>query len=89
MINHEEFYVRLDRYTLNVFVGRNRHRMWAPFSGPILSFLPDEDGCQITMDDETRAVTLAEAERILIERGSIDPALDDPADPVCSWMARA
>lgn len=85
-----EFFVRLDQYTISVFVDQNGHRVWASFTGgPILWFMPEEDTCRATLHGETRTVTFAEAERMLIEAGLIDPALDDSISPVYPWARTA
>lgn len=91
---HEECYVKLDKYTINVVVGSAPYelRWWAPFSGPIISFPSFEaqkDKCEIVLDDGTRTITLAQAERILIECGLIDPELDVLGIPVYAWTAFA
>lgn len=85
--DHEEFYVKLDKYTLSAAVDQCGRRWWTPFDGPIVQVPAQGDTCLITVDDETRTVTRVEAERILVECGSIVPALDDPAHPVYSWTA--
>jgi hypothetical protein len=91
---HEECYVKLDKYTINVVVGSAPYerRWWAPFSGPVIcfpSFEAQKESCDITLNDGTRTITLAQAERILIEFGLIDPELDDPEIPVYAWTAFA
>lgn len=87
-----EFYVKLDKYTLCVTCGSLRQRIWAPFDGPILDFPSDFDShgtCRIVLNDETHTITRVEAEQILIDRGFIDPAVDDPFYPVYPWVKLA
>jgi hypothetical protein len=80
----EDMRVRLDKYTLAVVCGEDRHRWWTPLDGPILHFWPDLT-CLMLMDGETLPVSLLFAEQLLISLGFIDPALDNPDLPVYPW----
>jgi hypothetical protein len=79
--------VTLDVYTVGVDSTLDGHRWWSQIGAPVaLHFLPD-GSCAATVVGETTTVTLAEAERLLIENGLIDPALDDPSVPVNAFVS--
>ena len=86
---NDRLVVALDRYSIGVTSTLDGHRWWSSIGAPVAIHILPNDDCYATVIDETKLVTKAEAEALLIEHGLIDPDEDDPSVPVNPWQADA